>query len=232
MSLHLRIHSRTWLGPAAAALGTVALFACSSGKSSQPGRTTQAATCVTAGAATPGPTDSHCQLPDGGVTVQSTSQASCMVSPSGDDGGGGCRYGATEYGMASSDDDCKYDVSWTSTPICEQGSGAAPAPVIFTVTVTHKDDGTPLKGAGTQAEVFTTTPGDWDAGDYCDTLSKHVDDNNLFNAMTEGPPGTYVGPVYFDQPGQWTVRFHFFEVCLDGLADSPHGHAAFHITVP
>jgi len=46
-------------------------------------------------------------------------------------------------------------------------------------------------------------------------------------------PGVYsVGPVRFDQAGRWTVRFHFFETCLDAREDSPHGHAAFYVDVP
>ncbi len=51
--------------------------------------------------------------------------------------------------------------------------------------------------------------------------------------VTEGPTGTYqIGPVRFDKPGKWTVRFHFNEQCEDTEADSPHGHAAFYVDVP
>jgi hypothetical protein len=46
-------------------------------------------------------------------------------------------------------------------------------------------------------------------------------------------PGVYVvGPVVFDKSGDWVFRFHFNEECLDVSPESPHGHAAFHITVP
>jgi hypothetical protein len=41
-----------------------------------------------------------------------------------------------------------------------------------------------------------------------------------------------VGPIVFDQPGKWVVRFHFFENCDDLVEDSPHGHAAFYVQVP
>ena len=35
-------------------------------------------------------------------------------------------------------------------------------------------------------------------------------------------PGTYVvGPVVFDQPGNWVFRFHFNEECLDVVPESP-----------
>jgi hypothetical protein len=49
----------------------------------------------------------------------------------------------------------------------------------------------------------------------------------------EFKPGWYeVGPINFPDPGMWSVRFHFNENCNDELPDSPHGHAAFWVTVP
>jgi hypothetical protein len=148
-------------------------------------------------------------------------------SGAGDDGGAAssCPYGATEFGQESDDDDCKYHVAWTSTPICEK-----PGAVMFTVVVTNIAGGGPLKGAGTFTEVFTTTPGDQDAAGYCDNLSTRLSPNSGAT-LTEGPPGTYVGPIVFDQRGAWTVRLHFFGNCVDAPT-APHGHAAFHITVP
>ena len=50
---------------------------------------------------------------------------------------------------------------------------------------------------------------------------------------TESAGGKYsVGPIKFDAPGDWTVRFHFYENCNDAPEDSPHGHAAFFVHVP
>jgi hypothetical protein len=50
---------------------------------------------------------------------------------------------------------------------------------------------------------------------------------------TEAAGGKYtVGPIKFDAPGNWTVRFHFYEECSDVPEDSPHGHAAFFVHVP
>ena len=153
--------------------------------------------------------DSHC-----GATVQTTSQTSCH--PDGGvvavDGGGGTGYGATMSNASGDDDDCKYHVSWTSSPVCE-ASG-----VTFTVTATNKTDGSPVAGADIVAEVFlsVTHP--------APTAVVHT---------TEGPAGTYVTePVKFDAPGQWTIRFHLFDSCDDTLEDSPHGHAAFYVEVP
>jgi len=198
-----------------------------------------ASMCANPGEATPGPADDHCALPDGGTMVQTTSQASCMVSSLGDDGGdaasgddgGGdlCDYGPTMYGYESDDDDCKYHVTWSSTPICEGAPG-----VVFTVTATHKTDGSPLTGANPGVEAFTTTPGDWDSAAYCDTMSTHPSGppGGGFWPLTEGTSGTYTGPVQFDQAGQWTIRYHFYHECFDILPDSPHGHAAYHLTVP
>jgi hypothetical protein len=52
-------------------------------------------------------------------------------------------------------------------------------------------------------------------------------------STTEGPPGTYtIGPVLFDEPGKWTVRFHIHEECTDLSNESQHGHAAFFVDVP
>ena len=49
---------------------------------------------------------------------------------------------------------------------------------------------------------------------------------------TSASSGVYSGAVAFDAPGEWTVRFHIQEQCDDICDDSPHGHAAFHLTVP
>ena len=49
----------------------------------------------------------------------------------------------------------------------------------------------------------------------------------------EDPLGTYkIGPIVFDKPGRWVVRFHLFGTCDDALATSPHAHAAFFVDVP
>jgi hypothetical protein len=187
-----------------------------------------ASTCAMPGEATSGPPDTHCTLPDGGMLVQSTSSASCyLVSPADDGGGAACGYGPTMFGNEGDEDNCKFRVAWKNlTPICE-----GPAGVSLQVTVTRNTDGFPVTGANPGAEVFTTTPGDWDASDYCDTESTHIGPNSYEAPFLENPPGTYTGSIIFDRPGQWTVRFHFFGNCLNA-PDSPHGHAAFHVTVP
>lgn len=163
--------------------------------------------------------------------AQAVAGTSCCA---GGDAGSGCAYNKTMYGHEGDDDDCKYHVTWTSTPICEGSPGAQ-----FVVTATSKTrfDSAgaplPLTGANPETEVFTTSPGDWDASSYCDDNGGALGPANPHHDhLIEGPPGTYTGNVAFNMPGQWTVRFHFNEECYDTLPDSPHGHAAFHITAP
>jgi hypothetical protein len=129
------------------------------------------------------------------------------------------------FGHEGDDDDCKYHVSWTSTAICEGAAG-----VTFTVTATYLTSNMPVTGVP-MFLVETFIPSVADAA--CDDMSTHPGPNT-FGPLTETPVGSgvYVGPVEFDDPGDWTVRFHIHEECLDILDDSPHGHAAFHITVP
>ena len=236
---HLSLH-------AAPAIGVLLVAAaCSSNNStSAEGGTT----CSSPGQFTMGPADDHCSLPDGGSIVQAVDFGVCHQSTDaggddgggagagGDDGGGSsssCPYASTMYGtqatmVQANDDDCKYRVAVAIlSPIC-QGAN-----VTFQVVATVRTDGSALTGAATGAEVFTTTPGDWDADSYCDTMSSHVTptNNGALVPFTENPKGTYTGSFVFDRSGQWTVRFHFFESC-DDQPNLPHGHAAFHITVP
>lgn len=197
--------------------------------------------CASPGGAVMGPADTHCDAPDGGRIVQVTTQAGCFAdagAPAGDDGGadasagdgggdggganadagdiGNCgdpAYGPTMYGQSGSDDDCKYDLTWTSTPICENQN------VYFTVTVKKRTDGSPVKGANVRPDVVLDCA--------------HPIPNNPTDPSPEPTPGTYtVGPIVFDQPGKWVVRFHVFENCFDLADDSPHGHAAFYVQVP
>jgi hypothetical protein len=194
------------------------------------GSAPDAASCSTPGMAAPGSADTHCAGPDGGLMVTTVVPGTCDAG-GGDDGGATdqCPYGDTMYGQTGDDDDCKYHVTWSATPICEGSS-----PTIFKVTATYLGTSPPrpLTGAATFAEVITTTPLDAGAdASYCDDKSMHIDVRNTEPTMVEDPPGTYTGPVYFNQAGQWTVRFHFNGTCGD-LPGSPHGHAAFHITVP
>jgi hypothetical protein len=193
-----------------------------------------------------GPPDNHCSNGDGGLTVQNIGvcvvidptrvpapSSTCEVTfdldagaaASGDldaavpaDAGPNTGYGPTMYGSAGNDDDCKYYVSWISTPIVEK------ADTYFTLTAIRLQDMAPATCAGVIPDVSLDNP---DGGFSLHGLPAPP------NPSPEIAPGIYkVGPIRFDEPGTWTVRFHLFEECSDNLDDSPHGHAAFYVKVP
>jgi hypothetical protein len=192
-----------------------------------------APTCDAPGGPAPaaGGADMHC-----GSDVQPVVMSACTGVPDGGDDGGGATaddagpplpcgesgpsYGATMYGTAGDDDDCKYHVSYSVGPVCENEN------VYFVVIATYKTDGSPVTGAATLAEICLN-----------DT---HIGPPKIdsvppqgLQTVRESPPGTYtIGPIQFDESGKWTVRFHFYETCFDTLDDSPHGHAAFFMDVP
>jgi hypothetical protein len=192
--------------------------------------------CTPEGKAAPGPADTHCK----GATPQAVEPSACGVTDAGmpaDAGSGdagaedagprpglcgenGPDYGATMYGREGDDDDCKYHVTYTTSPICRNDG------TYFVVTAEYLTrSGAPLTGACTFAELCLN---DSHAAPNVDQRPPTGD-----QIVVEGPPGTYtIGPILFDEPGDWTVRFHFNELCCDVLPGSPHGHAAFHIDVP
>jgi hypothetical protein len=235
----------------------VTLIACSNSSSNPDGG---GGTCAMPGGAVSGPQDTRCVgMPiqmvnpascnppgggtgddsgstgeggatEGGATEGGATEGGTAESGAGDDSGGGgddggaadadignCgmpTFGATMYNSHGEDDDCKYDVTWTSTPICEG------QPVYFTVTVKYRTDNTPVTGANARPDVVLD----------CSHLS--MSPIMPADPSPEVMPGVYkVGPIVFDQRGEWVFRFHFFETCQD-QPDSPHGHAAFWVQVP
>ena len=175
-----------------------------------------------------GPADMHCIDPTTGqMTTQVTAASACQLSscagqqpPCSPDAGvpgpdaavEASDFGATMFNSSGNDDDCKYTVSWTSTPILENTD------VYFTVVASTTVAPAPATGANIFAEV------------YLDNTHEAPPTNQT---AVESPPGTYkVGPIRFDKPGAWTVRFHLHEDCKDLVDDSPHGHAAFYVDVP
>lgn len=192
----------------ASALLTV-LLACSSASPAEP---------TPSGGPVVGPADAHC-----GALAQVTSVYACpggisgrslaiTVRPSHTPDAGLAAYGATMFGTQGGDDDCKYDLGWSADAVRRD------ADVIFTLNATARATHAPLTGARPSAEVY-------------------LDDThpapNSGQATTETAPGRFtIGPVRFDRPGRWTVRFHLFEQCADLTADSPHGHGAFFVDVP
>jgi hypothetical protein len=188
---------------AASCLVAVATVTCAK-KDSSP-------TCAAGGGPVSGPADTHC------TAWRATSQAACSGVVGGGGAGGsgvggvGPEFGATHYGTSAYDDDCKYHVSWSVDGVCQS------AGVLFHIVVTRTVDNQPALGADPRAEVFL------DSAHSAPSVG----------AATEIGGGAYdVGPVRFDEPGQWTVRFHLYGICDDSLPDSPHGHAAFYVDVP
>jgi hypothetical protein len=172
-----------------------------------------------------GPADTHCTMngvelkQEIGACVTATgggsdagASSSADAAPADDSGANGATgdFGATLYNHEGDDDDCKYHVSWTSTAVMEN------AGVTFDVTAIRRADGKPALRADVQIEAFIgnrPTP-------TIDIPSREL-----------GGGKYRVGPVVFDVPGNWTVRFHLYETCSDA-PDSPHGHAAFYVQVP
>ena len=132
-------------------------------------------------------------------------------------------YYYTHYGQEADDDDCKYHVTYQASPICENNGTYFIVTAVYQTA--HPTVGAPLTGASTYAEIC---PND---GHTPPAIDARPPNGN--QQVVEGPPGTYtIGPVQFDKAGTWTVRFHFNEFCCDVAPDSPHGHAAFFISVP
>jgi len=158
-----------------------------------------------------GAADMHCN----GMS-QETDQASCQArppdaAPNAPDAAEESDYGETLFNQTGDDDDCKYHYSWKSTPIYKNFD------IHFTLTLTNLKDGTPATGAAPEIEAFLS---ETHGAPPTDPHSK------------ETGPGVYdIGPIQFDQPGKWTVRFHVFGSCLDLVETSPHGHAAFFVNV-
>jgi hypothetical protein len=154
-----------------------------------------------------GAQDTHCT----GVPAQPVDLTPAGCNVTGGDAGV-IDYGDTRYNAEADDDDCKYHLKWTSTDIGENKD------VTFNAVATYKTDGGVANGANISIEAFLNTT--------------HPPPNTN-QQTTENPPGTYhIGPVRFDAPGQWTIRYHLHENCSDETEDSPHGHVAFFINVP
>jgi len=162
-----------------------------------------------AGGTVMGALDQHCTLPDGGTRVQQTDPVACHP-----DGGDvtTVEYGPTLFNAEGDDDDCKYHVKFSSSAIYENQD------VNFITIVTRKTDDMPAPVPKTSLNVF---------------LNEMHPAPNSGQKSTENPAGTYkIGPIHFDAPGQWTIRFHIYEECSELLETSPHGHVAFYISVP
>jgi hypothetical protein len=206
---------------ALALLGALAGAACSSSDTTT-GSTGAGGSRGAPGGSVMGDPDVHC-----GTKSQVTSAAAChpaMGTGGGSTGtstgtstgaGGGAaasEYGPTLPNASGDDDDCKYHLVWTASDVYQNTD------VTFTVVATTKADSKPLVAGELDAEAF---------------LNDTHPAPNSGQKVVETSPGKYtIGPVRFDAPGKWTVRFHIHEDCSDLSEDSPHGHVAFFVNVP
>ena len=164
-----------------------------------------------------GSVDTHCSDDSGKPIEQQVGKCASEsdVGAAGAGGAGEEEESEIHTSHLAQDDDCKYDVSF-SVGCVELGT-----PATFTVKVDKRAAGGPASGdVPDNPEV------------YLESDSSHISPSNHIKAP-EGPAGTYkIGPIVFDRPGRWVVRFHFFELCTDVPEDSPHGHVGFYIDVP
>lgn len=167
----------------------------------------------TAGGAVSGAADTHC-LGDAGRIAVATHPAACDPGPgaTGADATSAPAFGDTRFNHEADDDDCKYHVSWSSTPIRRAED------VSFELTASRTVDDQPAVGAAPWAEVYLD--------------STHPAPNTMQEGEEESPGLYRVGPIRFDAPGIWTMRYHLYSDCVDLSADSPHGHVAFYVEVP
>jgi hypothetical protein len=139
------------------------------------------------GGAVAGPADDHCGAA-GSIMAEKVGMCVALGST---DGGAGADAGTTMpeqglvlYNSEGYDDDCKYHVSFTSTPVRLNDN------VTFTITLTGLDPAGPAKDADLDAEVF---------------LDELTPAPNTSPTSSETSPGVYkFGPVKFDKPGRWT----------------------------
>ncbi len=200
----------TYLRFGFAAVFTLAVAGCGDDTTSASGGMDMSVTLMCTGGPVTGAKDNHC-YDDGGANFISADPARCTVDAA--DTGGGPPFGDTMYNTSGNDDDCKYFVSYTVT-----GGICRSTDTFFTVTLKDAIMQMPVSYQGmVRIEAFLT-----------DTHPANT--SKATTTMTS--TGVYkIGPIQFDQPGKWTVRFHFFENCVDA-PDSPHGHAAFFVNVP
>ena len=164
-----------------------------------------------------GPADNHCM----GVDPIKVSQASCH--PAADAGAppdntdGGEPEPEVHFNGVADDDDCKYHVVWSSSPV------AVNQTVTVNLTLTRlAENNAAASGADVVVEAALTD------------MPTHPIPNSGYKT-TENPAGSgkyTITPLKFDASGDWTITFHFYETCEDILEDSPHGHATFHYLVP
>ncbi len=203
----------------ATTLGTVCLTGgCSSDPKPSESSEGGAGSCADGSGPVPGDDDAHCTDSDGNPIIQETLAEACMDSSAGGaaDGAGGAAPAEEEeltlFNAEGDDDDCKYHVAFSAN--CVELN----RDVTLTLHVNSRSDDAAVEGATPTTEIYLS-----------DT---HLAPNTKPKTVVVAPGVYKIGPVRFDKPGRWTLRFHLFEECLDAREDSPHGHVAFFVDVP
>lgn len=188
------------------------------------GEDDEAGECTGGDGAVAGAEDTtHCREADGTPIVQSIGECSTSVeAPAEEEPAEGEEHtdGEEEHehgvfdGREADDDTCKYRVRFENTCVLLN------EPVTFTLSLTRKLDGERATGGDPSPEIYFASE------------ETHISPSNDIGAE-EISPGVYeIGPVIFDRPGRWVVRFHYFGTCSEIPEDSPHGHVAFNFDVP
>ena len=134
-------------------------------------------------------------------------------------------YGDPLYNDSGDDDECKYHMSWTSTPIQKN------QPFTVMVKATNLQTGAPLANLPDQ-EPGTVALSRIEPFVPCDPV--HLPPTSTLEGqhVTETGPGEFsVGPLVFDESARWEMRFHFYGDCFNNSA-TPHAHIAFFVDVP
>ena len=152
----------------------------------------------------------HCVV-DGGIIKHAADVCPTTPGDAASAGDGGEEmYPPAHSGTVADDDECKYHVVYGVSPCQPDG--------VFTLnlTLTSRVTGMPVTGAMPSIEA---------------DLDGHPLPNPAPVATEVGMGEYKISGVRFDMEGAWTVRFHFFEMCLETDENTKHGHVAFTVIV-
>jgi hypothetical protein len=176
--------------------------------------------CPASGGFTPACGAGHCTDASGKPIVQATTYDTCHPDRLPTMGVGHPvntmkgKFLPTLHGDEGDDDQCKYHVK-VAIDVTQKNQDA-----YFTLHATNLGDGSLVKDNDpTPAVDVFLTP-------------MHMAPKTDVKTMMTSPGNFKVGPIQFDQCGEWTARFHFFNHCGNDFLDSPYANIAFFVNVP
>jgi len=133
-------------------------------------------------------------------------------------------YGDPNFNDSGDDDECKYHMTWSATPIAKN------QPFTITVNATNLLTGEPLD---TIAAQVAGKPALSRIEPSIPCQPSHLAPTAAYEAAVKqiGPGQFTVGPFSLDESGRWVIRYHFYEECLDSTT-TPHAHVSFFVDVP